>query len=206
MSISTGPVLWAITGAAGKVGRHLRTALGPQLGNILLLDITDPGPLLPNEKSITVDLRDFDGVRAALEGVTGVIHLGGVADEADFADLVSANILGTHHVLEAARQQQKRCAGCTRTNLAWKLLACALAVSRIHPARPASSALGSASKTVPEHSLRHSVETTDSPPTTPCPAMPEVGGIWKRAPGLASTPMTTRKSLRQKSRESPQGP
>ena len=103
MSISTGPVLWAITVAAGKVGRHLRTTLGSELGNLLLLDITDPGPLLPNEKSITVDLCDFDGVHAALKGVTGVIDLGGIADEADFADLVSANILGTHHVLEAAR-------------------------------------------------------------------------------------------------------
>lgn len=104
MTISTKPTLWAITGAAGQVGRHLRTTLASRLGPVLLLDIIDPGPVLPNEKSLIVDLRDFNSVHAAMEGVTGIIHLGGIADEADFADLVSANILGTQHVLEAARQ------------------------------------------------------------------------------------------------------
>lgn len=108
MTISIKPTLWAITGAAGQVGRHLRTTLGSQLGNLLLLDMIDPAPVLPNEKSLIVDLRDFNAVHAALEGVTGIIHLGGIADEADFADLVSANIIGTHHVLEAARQHSIR--------------------------------------------------------------------------------------------------
>jgi uronate dehydrogenase len=38
-----------------------------------------------------------------MHGVDGVIHLGGLADEADFHDLAEVNIVGTYHLLEAAR-------------------------------------------------------------------------------------------------------
>lgn len=43
-------------------------------------------------------------MESALSGVDCVLHLGGVPDEAPLADLLEANVLGTHHVLEAARR------------------------------------------------------------------------------------------------------
>jgi uronate dehydrogenase len=92
-----------MTGAAGKVGRHLRATLGDAFEEFLLLDIEAIEPTAPNERALQVDLRDFDAVQTALQRVKGVIHLGGLADEADFHDLAEVNLVGTYHVLEAAR-------------------------------------------------------------------------------------------------------
>jgi uronate dehydrogenase len=94
---------WAMTGAAGSVGRHLRKALHGVFDDLLLLDIVDIDDLAPHERMQRNDLRDFDSTRQAVEGLDGVIHLGGLADEADFHDLAEVNIVGTYHLLEAAR-------------------------------------------------------------------------------------------------------
>lgn len=92
-----------MTGAAGTVGRHLRSSLGEIVGDLLLLDIDDIGDLAAHERALRVDLRDLDALRAAVDGLDGIIHLGGLADEADFHDLAEVNIVGTYHLLEAAR-------------------------------------------------------------------------------------------------------
>lgn len=94
---------WAMTGAAGLIGRHLRSSLADAFDELLLLDIEDIHDLAPHERSLRVDLRDLDALREALDGLDGVIHLGGLADEADFHDLADVNIVGSYHVLEAAR-------------------------------------------------------------------------------------------------------
>lgn len=94
---------WAMTGAAGSVGRHLRNTLADTFDDILLLDIVDIDDLAPHERSQRVDLRDLDAIRDAVDGLDGIIHLGGLADEADFHDLADVNIVGTYHLLEAAR-------------------------------------------------------------------------------------------------------
>jgi uronate dehydrogenase len=94
---------WAMTGAAGSIGRHLRSALGDMFDDLLLLDIADITDLAPHERSLRADVRDLDALTAALDGLDGVIHLGGLADEADFHDLADVNIVGTYHLLEAAR-------------------------------------------------------------------------------------------------------
>jgi uronate dehydrogenase len=56
------------------------------------------------EEVAAADVRDQQAMVAALAGAHGVLHLAGIADEADFHDLVDVNIVGTHHVLEAARR------------------------------------------------------------------------------------------------------
>lgn len=94
---------WAMTGAAGNIGRHLRGALGPRFEHLLLLDIAEIHDCAPHESAVQVDLRDFDRIRRIVTGLDGVIHLGGLADEADFHDLAEVNIIGSYHVLEAAR-------------------------------------------------------------------------------------------------------
>lgn len=47
---------------------------------------------------------DEQAVEAAMAGADHVVHLGGLPDEAPLADLLDVNVLGTHHVLKAARR------------------------------------------------------------------------------------------------------
>lgn len=94
----------AVTGAAGNIGSVARAALRREAGRLMLLDRVPIQPVADNEEAHTVDLRDAAAVESALTGVDSVLHLGGVPDEAPLADLLEANVLGTHHVLEAARR------------------------------------------------------------------------------------------------------
>jgi uronate dehydrogenase len=60
------------------------------------------------EDSVVADVRDQDAVDAAVTGAHGVVHLAGLADEADFHDLAQVDIVGTYHVFEAARRAGAR--------------------------------------------------------------------------------------------------
>ncbi|MEV4969367.1 NAD(P)-dependent oxidoreductase [Streptomyces sp. NPDC024062] len=94
----------AVTGAAGNIGSVVRKALRGEAARVLLLDRVPLRPEADNEDVHTVDLRDAAAVESALAGADQVLHLGGMPDEAPLADLLDANVLGTHHVLEAARR------------------------------------------------------------------------------------------------------
>lgn len=94
----------AVTGAAGRIGTVVREALRAEAERLVLLDRVALRAEAANEEARTVDLRDGAAVAAALAGVDAVVHLGGVPDEAPLPDLLEANVLGTHHVLEAARR------------------------------------------------------------------------------------------------------
>ncbi|MEU3960385.1 NAD(P)-dependent oxidoreductase [Streptomyces buecherae] len=93
----------AITGAAGTIGTAVREALRGEARRLVLIDRVPLRAERPHEDVRTVDLRDASAMRSALAGADRVLHLGGVPDEAPLPDLVAANVLGTHHVLEAAR-------------------------------------------------------------------------------------------------------
>ena len=99
---------WLLTGAAGRVGRSLRPALAARVGRLRLLDVEDVVAEHPSEEAVVADLRDQEAVEVAVAGADGVLHLGGIADEADFHDLAEVNIVGTFHVLEAARRAASR--------------------------------------------------------------------------------------------------
>ncbi|OAB88682.1 hypothetical protein AWH69_02490 [Janibacter melonis] len=103
MTTTSNPRRWAMTGAAGSIGRHLRASLGHDFDDLLLIDIAPVEDLADHERSLTLDVRDLDALREALQGLDGIIHLGGLADEADFHDLIDVNVVGTFHVFEAAR-------------------------------------------------------------------------------------------------------
>ncbi|WP_236654769.1 NAD-dependent epimerase/dehydratase family protein [Streptacidiphilus anmyonensis] len=94
----------AITGAAGTIGSVAREALRGEADRLILLDRVPLRQEAENEDTHCVDLRDAAAVEAALAGADRVLHLGGVPDEAPLPDLLEANVLGTHHVLEAARR------------------------------------------------------------------------------------------------------
>ncbi|MGW4381821.1 NAD-dependent epimerase/dehydratase family protein [Kitasatospora sp. NPDC004531] len=94
----------ALTGAAGNIGTVARAALRDRASRLVLLDRAPLRPEADHEEVRTVDLRDAAAVEAALAGVDQVLHLAGIPDEAPLPDLLDVNVLGTHHVLEAARR------------------------------------------------------------------------------------------------------
>jgi uronate dehydrogenase len=97
---------WLITGANGSVGRCLAAGLRGDVDRLILSDLrTEPSPYGDIRH---LDILDREALNQAFRDVDGVIHLAAVSDEADFYDLVDANIIGTRNVLEAARRQGVR--------------------------------------------------------------------------------------------------
>ena len=120
---------WVVTGAAGQIGVHLRAALH-DLGVVLVsTDVVEVPPVgsgagagadpdvdatatatatatgvATAEQREVVDVADLEALTALFAGCDGVVHLGGISDEADFHDLATVNVVGTYHVLEAARR------------------------------------------------------------------------------------------------------
>lgn len=127
---------WAMTGAAGSVGRHLRTSLTGLFDELILLDLNEIDDPAPHERALVADLRDLNGLTDALAGVDGIIHLGGLADEADFHDLAEVNIVGTYHLLEAARLNAVRRVVYASSNRATGFYPTTHVVSPDHPYRP----------------------------------------------------------------------
>lgn len=102
-----------LTGAAGQIGTLLRTGLPAAGFTLRSTDLVPLERLGPAEETVTADLTDLAAVLELAQGVDAVVHLGGLAGEAAYDDIRSANIDGTYHVLEAARR-----AGVTRVVLA----------------------------------------------------------------------------------------
>ncbi len=95
---------WVITGAAGNIGSALRSVLLERHAVLVAADVRPLTPSSPQESVVEVDLADLEALVELFAGADGVVHLGGIADEADFHDLAEANIVGTYHVLEASRR------------------------------------------------------------------------------------------------------
>jgi uronate dehydrogenase len=102
--MSTNGASWALTGAAGSIGSTLRPSLRDDLEVLCCIDLRPVADLAPTERSVTVDLSDLDALTESLRGMDGVIHLAGIPDEGDLADITAVNILGTFHLFEAARR------------------------------------------------------------------------------------------------------
>lgn len=95
---------WVVTGAAGEIGSALRVALLERQAVLVSTDVRPVTATTPQESVAVVDLADLEALVDLFAGADGVVHLGGIADEADFHDLAEVNIVGTYHVLEAARR------------------------------------------------------------------------------------------------------
>jgi uronate dehydrogenase len=92
-----------LTGAAGGLGRVLRPRLKRLCDVLRSSDIAELEPAGPGEEVIQAALQDRAAVLALLQGVSAVVHLGGISTEHAFEDILPANIVGTYHVYEAAR-------------------------------------------------------------------------------------------------------
>src|SRR6185295_960276 len=94
-----------MTGAAGSLGRVLRPRLKALCETLRLSDRDDPGAAAPGEELRIAALEDRDAMRALLEGVDAVVHMGGVSTEGPFDPILQANIVGAYNLYEAARVQ-----------------------------------------------------------------------------------------------------
>ena len=94
-----------LTGAAGTLGQVLRPRLKAMCEVLRVSDIAEMAPAGAGEEVRPAALQDPAAVLALLEGVSAVVHLGGIATESPFEGIVQANIVGTYNVYEAARRQ-----------------------------------------------------------------------------------------------------
>jgi uronate dehydrogenase len=93
------PVL--VTGSAGAIGLPVTEEL---LRRGHLVRGFDRRPSPAASESLVGDIADRDAVRRAVSGTSAVVHLAAVTDDAALETLAGPNLLGVHHVLDAARE------------------------------------------------------------------------------------------------------
>jgi len=97
-----------LTGATGGIGSRLRRMLKPIYSDLILSDLKPPADLQPGETFIPADLGRAEEVEKAMQGVEGVIHLGGYSIEGPWETILNANIIGAYNLFEAARKAGTR--------------------------------------------------------------------------------------------------
>jgi len=95
------PGLVLVTGSSGRIGKAVVAELLRRGHLVRGFDIV-PTPGLAD--MVLGDLTDVAAVRRAIQNVQSLIHLAATPDDDDFlARIVPNNIIGVHHVLEAAK-------------------------------------------------------------------------------------------------------
>ncbi|MFJ4846124.1 MULTISPECIES: NAD-dependent epimerase/dehydratase family protein [unclassified Streptomyces] len=94
-----------LTGAAGGLGTLMRELL-PAYGYDLRL--FDAAPVEGAPGAIIADLADRKALREAVRGVDAIVHLAAISLESSFEKILRANIEGTYHLYEAAREEGVR--------------------------------------------------------------------------------------------------
>jgi uronate dehydrogenase len=95
-----------VTGAAGGIGTRLRALMRGLYPSILWSDIRKPDDLKADENFAIADLADLAAVERLVDGIEGIVHLGGQSIEAPWERILSANIVGGYNLFEAARRKR----------------------------------------------------------------------------------------------------
>ena len=99
-----------ITGGLGYVGMRLAEWLlnmsdfSPRLADINIASIPD---CLKEAEAMHLDLQSPESLDKCMKGIDCVVHLGGMSVEPEsnaWEQVLTANIVGTHNVFEAARR------------------------------------------------------------------------------------------------------
>jgi uronate dehydrogenase len=93
-----------ITGAAGGIGSRLRQLLKGVYPNLRLSDLRRPDDLGADETFTTANLADPAEVAKIVEGVNGIVHLGGYSIEGPWDTILQSNIIGCYNLFEAAHR------------------------------------------------------------------------------------------------------
>lgn len=96
-----------ITGGAGRIGGYLRSRLAGSDRSLRLLDVA-PLEAGPDEEVVQASVTDFEALIEASRDVDAVIHLGGIPVEDRWDNILTTNIDGTYHAIEAARRMGVR--------------------------------------------------------------------------------------------------
>lgn len=95
-----------LTGAAGGLGKILRETLQAHADIVRASDISAMTPSRgDHDEVIQCNLADKAAVAALAKDVDAIVHFGGISVERPFEEILEANIRGTFHIYEAARQQ-----------------------------------------------------------------------------------------------------
>jgi len=98
-----------LTGAAGRLGSHLREPLAKLCDELVSSDLVDDiGKLYQGERYHKADLANYDEIHTLLEGADMVVHFGAIGDEAPFDQILGPNIVGAYNIWEAAYQHGLR--------------------------------------------------------------------------------------------------
>jgi uronate dehydrogenase len=93
-----------ITGAGGGIGRSLRESLRGVYRVIRVSDRVPLGAACAGEEVDRTELSDMAAVERMVEGVDGIVHLGGNSGESEWDAILQSNIIGTYNLFEAARR------------------------------------------------------------------------------------------------------
>ncbi len=98
-----------LTGAAGRLGSHLREPLSKMADEFVASDIVDDiGNLYPGETYVRADITSLDAMIDLLADADMVVHFGAIGDERDFETLLGPNFIGAYNVWEAAHRGNVR--------------------------------------------------------------------------------------------------
>jgi nucleoside-diphosphate-sugar epimerase len=96
-----------VTGAAGRIGTYLAKLATSHHDLSLMVrpgDDEATRELAPFGRMVYAELSDLDALKRVFDGVDTVVHLAGEPDpSATWDDLLQANIVGTYHVMVAAK-------------------------------------------------------------------------------------------------------
>lgn len=94
----------AVTGAAGRVGAAVAEFAMSQGHEVLALDRADMPPMVRVTHYERVDVRDYDAVRASLDGCDALIHLAAIPGPGARPDDVvhNTNVVSSYNALRAA--------------------------------------------------------------------------------------------------------
>ena len=98
-----------LTGAAGRLGSHLRGPLAAMCDTLVSTDRADAiSDLAANENYVQAELGDLAALEAMVAGADMVVHFGAIGDEAPWDDILQSNIIGAYNVWEAAYRKGVR--------------------------------------------------------------------------------------------------
>jgi len=96
-----------ITGSQGRIGQHLSLVLQETGYTLRGFDTAAGNPQIADPR--IGDLRDLAAVRAAMQGIDAVVHLGAIpGDHEDGESVMQTNVMGTWNVLQAALEHGVR--------------------------------------------------------------------------------------------------
>lgn len=93
-----------ITGASGDVGSRLRKIFKGVYPDIRISDIKKPVDLRADEQFVQADLANIGEVEKIVDGIEGIVHLGGFSVEGPWETILNSNIVGCYNLFEAARR------------------------------------------------------------------------------------------------------